>query len=133
MIDLTFKAADDSTILESHSEYILLTPISISTGDNTNLLGRYSSFDVKTVLNVKFTLPAALIGYSATTTNPQGFVLFTVTTGSFDTDFGITSATDFMQIPCALATESTVLAVTGQFACRIRTNDLQPKIFISGF
>jgi len=96
LIDLTFKAADDTTILESHSEYILLTPISISTGDKTNLLGRYSSFDVKTVLNVKFTLPVALIGYSAITTNPQGFILFTVTTGSFDTDFGIISATDFM-------------------------------------
>lgn len=70
LVDLTFKDIDDLTIRESHSEYILLTPTAISSGDNTKLLGSYSSFQVKTVLNINFVLPSALAGYSAVAGDP---------------------------------------------------------------
>lgn len=70
LIDITFYATDGTTVVESHSEYILLDPISISTGDSTMMLGSYSTFDVRTVLNIRFTLPAALAGYSSTVTDP---------------------------------------------------------------
>ena len=82
----------------------------ISTGDTTSMLGSYSSFDVRTVLNIRFTLPANLVGYSSTVTDPQGYILFQIKTGSFDRDFG-TSLQDFNDIPCALAKESVLAAI----------------------
>ncbi|KAL4492987.1 hypothetical protein ABPG72_020766 [Tetrahymena utriculariae] len=128
LVDLTFLQSDGVTLIESHSEYILLSPQPITVGDSTMMLGSYSSFNVLTILNIKFTLPVTLQG-----TTDNSFVEYTVTNSIFDINFGMVGTSDFQSIPCAIATESQLQPVANQFACRIRINGIQPGIYINGF
>ena len=77
-------------MIESHSEYILLKPMVISLGDSTKMLGSYSSFDVKTILNIKLILPANILGSAE-----NSFLEYKINVGNFDVDFGIVGAHDF--------------------------------------
>lgn len=54
------------------------------------MLGSFSTFNVKTVLNIKFTLPANLLGPT-----DNSFIEFKIDTGTFDVDFGISGLNDF--------------------------------------
>ncbi|EAS04491.2 histone deacetylase family protein (macronuclear) [Tetrahymena thermophila SB210] len=128
LVDLVFLQSDGVTLIESYSEYIQLSPQPITVQDSTMMLGSYSSFNALTILNIRLTLPVTLLG-----TTDNSFIEYTVTTSTFDINFGMTGTSDFQSIPCAVATESDLQPVSNQFACRIRINGIQPGIYISGF